>query len=81
MWNEKHVNIIISIKNVFKILTWKMSSSGGIRANRLGMDCPTLNLPKSAFTLCRSICLLFIFPSEECILIESFSFYKYTINY
>lgn len=72
---------MISIKNIFKILTWRMSSSGGIRANTLAMDCPTLNLPEWIFTLCRSICLLFIFPSEECILIESFSFYKYTMSY
>lgn len=48
MWNEKHVNII-SIKNIFKILTRKMNSSGGIRANMLAMDCPTLKSTKVDF--------------------------------
>jgi len=59
-----------------------MSSSGGKGANRLVMDCPTLKSTRVNFYFVWiHSYVLFIFPSEKCILIESFSFYKYTMSY
>lgn len=46
---KTNFNIIITIKNIFQILTRKMSSCGGIRANTLAVDCPTLKSAKVNF--------------------------------